>query len=1056
MLWLAFGLALLYFVTARPLPQSDPAAQSAFALSAALAGEKTPAIDHFVQSSPGFFLSKASDYPGMAYYQGHYYSDAPPGAGLLTLSFYQLGRYTGNLMVAFAPASNAPNEAPAALGLLAMSLAGAASMLLVYAMALRLGSTEISARYGALTFGLASALWREAGRFGPPALSLLLLTAGLFLALAPLPRQRQLEPLNLSFGRSTLLGLLLGLAITVDYVNLAWTPLFLIYLVWAGRLRPAGATGLVLGLVLGVLPLAFYNWLIFGLPWAFTYGYSLGDPQARSLVGQFLGGFSSDNLRQVFFGEGRAVLGPFLVFLGVWGLVALYPQRGKRKEVLLLIGLAVVSLLLGLLRRSPGQGVARIDFVVGLMPTLAIGTAVWHQRFQFLTRLERGWLPRLALWGVALYYLITAPGPGFPNLAGLVYLWPILSIGLVIGLLWWAGRGVKRERKGLVLTISLLLFTLLGLSLDNFNPTSYASAYFSSGNSNNLLYNSKLACQGQKLPGWYLSEACRPATPEGGIKLNPKATVQAYLTPVQGGKLYQLKVQAVAIENFEVRWSWSDEGHNPLPGEFSNSWPNGAFVADKRAAPPGASYLQLTFQNGPVATIVQQITLLDDSPRLEPMKNYATAALSFSFDWESAMGGLIHSKGGASFSQSEGEGETGGFALSENKAEREKAVANAEERGLAMRAGADNLLTFFQQFDIRGTFYATGYNLLDGNPERLAFAGNPIYKWGNPKYGWANEYWAAHPWYGDDPYGTYKTNPAWYFGDQTEVLRKAGQDIQSHTFGHLYVRGTTPAEFGLDLEAWVRFARAKEVTGRSFAFPWKSSNSVKGEHYKLLADNGFLSVTRLYDGDQGIRLDGEGLVGFDNNKRDPNGQRIYEPEAGPANFYYYLSRVKYEPRLLILNDYQLVPGDKSEAQARGLIDQLLQRRGYGSIWTHPEAVIDPRDKGQWQRVISYAASKRETGLWVDSVTNLVQHRLDIQQIGIETSYSDDNRRLRLSLTLTNRNQHAVDGLTLTLPGKINQLLLPDGLAYPDFKGAQLIAPKLEANQTLRLVVYLDK
>jgi peptidoglycan/xylan/chitin deacetylase (PgdA/CDA1 family) len=433
------------------------------------------------------------------------------------------------------------------------------------------------------------------------------------------------------------------------------------------------------------------------------------------------------------------------------------------------------------------------------------------------------------------------------------------------------------------------------------------------------------------------------------------------------------------------------------------------------------------------------------------MQNYATAALSFSFDWESAMGGLIHSKGGASFAQ--GEGEAGGIAASETN--RQRAVANAEERGMLMRQGADNLLSFFQQFNIRGTFYATGYNLIDGNSDRIQFNGNPIYKWASTKNLWDNDYWTTHPWYGDDPYGTYQTNPAWYFGDQTDRLLKAGQDIQSHTFGHLYVRGTSPAEFQQDLETWLNYANARGIEARSFAFPWTSSNSVKGEHYKILADLGFSSVTRLYPADQGIRVGGDGGLSFDNGKRTSDNKVSYEAEAGPQNFYYYLSRIKYEPRLLSLNDYQLISTDKSEAQAKALIDQLLIRRGYGSIWTHPEAVVDPRDKGFWQRVIAYAASKRDSGLWVDSVTNIIQQRLDIQKVGVETTYSTENGQTRLRITLTNRNPHPVEGLTITLPGKINRMQFADGKPYQDFKGTQFVIPKLETGQSITLVAYLN-
>jgi peptidoglycan/xylan/chitin deacetylase (PgdA/CDA1 family) len=1054
MLWLALGLVVLYFVTARPIPQSDPAARSAFALTAAIATEQTSTIDSFVQTAQGFFLSKPGDYPNAAYYQGHYYSDSAPGAGLFAVPFYQLGRITGDFLASLSPDSNAPLEAPPAFGLLAMVLAGVGTVLLFYAAARRLGSAQSGSFYAALTLGLASALWREAGHFGSPAISLFLLMATLFLAFPRLPRQLQAEGKvseRLNLWQSGLIGLLLGLAIMVDLGNLTWTPLFLIYLLWAKRLHPAGWPFLALGWLVGFLPLILYNWFIFGVPWAFTYGYLVSNPEARTLTGQFLSGFKLDNLRQLFFGDGRAVFGPFLFFFGTWGLIALYGQRGKRKETLLLLGLMVSGLVLALLRRPVGEGIQRIDFGVAMLPAFAFGVAVWHERFQFLTRLEQTWLPPLALWGTALYYLIASPGPRFNNLDGLAYFWPFLLIAGLIGLVAWKAPGLKIGQKGFAFTAALIVFCLLGLALNSPFKPAYGAP--DSANSNNLLYNPKFEqCQNGKLAGWYSAVKC--ISQDKGSRFAPNSQLQPYLIPVQGGESYTFRLSLnEKATNLTITWAWSDEGHNPLPGQVSYNWPEltpEKPLSDVRAAPPGAVYLQLIIDS-PQELSCQEAVLYNNSPRLEPIKNYAKAALSFSFDWESAMGGLIHSKGGAAFSEG---GEAGGIALDDSN--RQKAVAYAEDRGMAMREGADNLLEFFQQFDIHGTFYATGYNLLDGNTEKNQFLGNPIYKWASTKNLWANDYWTTHPWYGDDPFGTFITKPAWYFGDQTDRLLKAGQDIQSHTFGHLYVRGTSIAEFAADMQTWLSYARAKGIQARSFAFPWQSSNSLdKSDHFKVLANLGFLSVTRLYDGDQGKQENGEGVLRYDNGKLNDNHQRIYEDEAGPQNYYYYLNRVKNEPRLLVLNDYNMVHGDKSENQAKALIDQLLMRRGYGSIWTHPEAVVDPSDKGQWQRVIQYAASKRDAGLWIDSVTNLIQHRLDIQKIGVETNYSRDGAKQRVRLTLTNYNDHSVDGLTLTMPGKISQIILPGGKNYQEFKGAQLVAPKLDAGQALTLVVYLD-
>ena len=154
-----------------------------------------------------------------------------------------------------------------------------------------------------------------------------------------------------------------------------------------------------------------------------------------------------------------------------------------------------------------------------------------------------------------------------------------------------------------------------------------------------------------------------------------------------------------------------------------------------------------------------------------PWPNGAQAALAFSFDWESAMGGLDPLQGASTTYDA------------------------TPCTGAGWRcARAPTSCWPVRQPTIRATFYATGYNLLDGNTERRQFAGNPTYNWAGRSGAGRPTYWTTHPWYGDDPYGTVQSDPAWYFGDQTDALHAAGHEIGSHTFGHLYVRGATPQE----------------------------------------------------------------------------------------------------------------------------------------------------------------------------------------------------------------------------------------------------------------------
>lgn len=1024
------GFALLYFLTARPLDQSGPAQRNLFALTASLVTEHRLTLDHFLASPNGAYLTSPAEALNTAYFAGHYYYDGPPGAALLAVPFYLFGILFGA-------------DGPAGFSLAFTALAGAATLGMVFAACRRLGLGRRSTLYAVITLGLASALWREAGLFGPGVFTLFLLAASFWLAFPPLPRDQKPDKPTPRLGpwRTLALGLALGGAAAIDYPNLAWTPLFIGYLLWSRRLGWQAALGLAVGWALGLTPLAVYNWQAFGHPWTFSYGFLLNDPGARSVAGQFLGGFEPGNLWYIFFSPDRGLLGPFVALFGVWGLVAMFGQRGKRKETTLLLALVAAALLEGLLRRPLGAGQMRVDFALGLLPPLAVGVAVWYERYMFLTRLEQRWLPGLATGGVGLYYLLAPPGP-FANFGAAAYLLPVLVVAGLIGAFYLFTPRLNPLQKTVTVGAAALLICVYGLSLGG-----TARPAFAADEAGNLIYNGNFQCTDRQYLGWYVQDLPVKCSGDGPVTVGTSQPLKPYLVPVQGGKVYTLRFEATGPGYID--WVWTDDGHQPVEAngnQFVESnrqkWDSGAFSASQ-AAPPGAAYLQLVFTPGTKLQL-NNFALADDSIRVEPMPNYARAAMAFSFDWESAMGGLIHSRGGTPVP---GEGENSGGVGATND-DISAAIDDAVRRGNDMRAGADFLLSIFTRFNVKGTFYATGYNLLDGNTQMQHFVGNPTYKWANPQNGWGDNYWLTHPWYGQDPFST-DTDPvgkAWYFGDQTDRLNAAGQDIESHTFGHLYVRGTTVQEFAADIDTFLQYAAVKKLPQvRSFAFPWKSSNSLTADWYNVLADRGFTSVTRLYDQDQMVRNVNQGTLQFDNCKRTSANKVVFDAFAGPCNTYFYLNRVKDVPQLAILNDYQLEPGQQSEATAYSVINELLRRRGYGSIWTHPESIVDPDSQQEWTRVVEYATKQRPAGLYLDSVANIIQYRQDSAQVQVAANWQDGGKKV--TLTLTNHSKDSLDGLTLTLPAAIRQA---EGSA--GFKGTQLLAPVIQAGQSLSIDV----
>ncbi len=209
-----------------------------------------------------------------------------------------------------------------------------------------------------------------------------------------------------------------------------------------------------------------------------------------------------------------------------------------------------------------------------------------------------------------------------------------------------------------------------------------------------------------------------------------------------------------------------------------------------------------------------------------PWPNGYRGALSFSFDWETAMGGLIHSL------------------------RDDPQSGSAIARGVRMREGITTTLELFRPYGIRATYYANGYNFLLGNAERRQFMGNPTFTWADntPPHRWPDAHWATTPWFADDPYGTVQSQPAWYFGDLVPLLLGEHQDIQTHTFSHLYGGFAGTEEWRADLREWRAVAAERGVPpARSLAFPWSGSAGMSDTDWRALEEAGITSVTRTSD-----------------------------------------------------------------------------------------------------------------------------------------------------------------------------------------------------------------
>lgn len=393
--------------------------------------------------------------------------------------------------------------------------------------------------------------------------------------------------------------------------------------------------------------------------------------------------------------------------------------------------------------------------------------------------------------------------------------------------------------------------------------------------------------------------------------------------------------------------------------------------------------------------------------RVAAWPNGKRAAVSFSFDWETAMGGLIHSR-----------------SQGDPHADEDYLV-----RAMRMRDGITTTLEIFRPFEVRATYYATGYNFLLGNSERRRFMGDPIFAWATPEERWISGRWVNSPWFGDDPYGTVASHPEWYFGDLIPLLQAENQDIQSHTFSHLYGGLASPSEWQADLATWREIAAERGVAAASsLAFPWSSSAGMSDATWDLLEQAGIRSVTRLSD-QAAYRL-------------------VNEEEL----------RCKAVPgheRILACPDFYLTV--QSREQAKALIDKAVAQEGMIDLWAHTEEVTSPEQIEAWSDVVAHAA--RNPAVWIAPLREIADWQQALSELKLEALPASSQAtygQAALAFRISNPTHKDMHGITLELPFEPGLLML-NGQAYEldssSLNRLALILPALAASDALEVQIW---
>jgi hypothetical protein len=474
-------------------------------------------------------------------------------------------------------------------------------------------------------------------------------------------------------------------------------------------------------------------------------------------------------------------------------------------------------------------------------------------------------------------------------------------------------------------------------------------------------------------------------------------------------------------------WQPGATGWSPLRAAFEA--PLGAAqlrvlvrpAADNRLYLDAMHVRRTTNDEGPTTNVstAQPLVVGLSSLVVAPWPNGAAAALSFSFDWETTMGGLIHSRSLAADD-----------------------LNNAEDpriRGLRMRQGITTTLELFREYDIRATYYATGYNFLNGNPERRTFMGDPTFGWATTENGWRRD-WSGAPWFGSDPYGTIASDPDYYFADLLASLRQAKHDIQTHTFSHLYGGYASLVEWRADFDAWRAAAAADQVAApRSLAFPWSSSAGMSDANWSELASAGITSVTRTNWSQDPYRL-------ADRDQWQCRPVPAHETILACPDFYLIAGRDTPQSARIA----QLHAGGGRDDAIRE-IDRAIAAGGMIDIWAHTEEVTSPKQIADWTAVVRHAAQARDAGrLWIAPLAEITDWQQSSSKLKVLSSELNQNDG-SLKFMIDNSQGTNLNGLALQLPFTVARYTLNNQELKTH--NSKLITLNLPAGQTVEVQVW---
>jgi hypothetical protein len=433
----------LFYYTPR---SNSPAVTTRMALTLSIIEQGVLNIDKFADRTED-----------KAFFEGHYYADKAPGLSLLGVPpaaaadvyFRAQGWPTDTLDWGIY------DRYARAATLAVVGLMSAAAAAAIYLIALRLGASNQGAIFGSFVIAVGSPFffWSTTFMAHAPAGSMFLFVFGL----AVLPRRKD-------FALGVAVGAVAGFAVVIDLtaaIVLGVAGGILLALTW--RPSAPGAwgylSGILLGGLLGIMPLLIYNTMVFGSPFHVGYASVVGfEGMKQGLFG--IGWPNLSTLYEILLGNFRGLrpLVPVIALVPV-GLAMMWFSPTTRTAAIVITAIATtVTLINAGYYYWEGGFSTGPRHLVSMLPVLGVAMAfVWSRQWWWQIVCLALLLPGLVIAALVPTVTVFAPSdirspldelffPAFRDnvekMEHMLYVWAGFG-----WLLWQAGRAPKVASK---------------------------------------------------------------------------------------------------------------------------------------------------------------------------------------------------------------------------------------------------------------------------------------------------------------------------------------------------------------------------------------------------------------------------------------------------------------------------------------------------------------------------------------------------------------------------------------------------------------------------------